>query len=209
MRICLDSLMEQTIPFELIVVDNGSTDASVQVAQEYTRLVFLAEKSKLNAINMGVQKTSGDVVVTVDADCYYPPTFLERLTKHFLDPSIVMVSGSFHNVNMPYITQIIFRIRISFLHFFLFYSPGSATAYRTETFLMVGGYKPVKRPFLRVAWEEQFRFNASITRFGRRVWEPKAHCIHYRPRELCVVCKRDPDSVICVFCKEIETEQRF
>ena len=159
MRTCLDSLMNQTIPFELIVVDNGSVDASVQVAQEYTSLVFSSEKGKLNARNLGVQEASGDVVV---------------------------------------------------MNFFLFYSPGSATAYRTGAFLMAGGYKPVRQPtFTSVAWEELFRFSASITRFGWRIWEPKAYCIHYRPRELCVACMVNGDSTLSVFCKEIETGQRF
>jgi len=210
MRTCLDSLMNQTIPFELIVVDNGSVDASVQVAQEYTSLVFSSEKGKLNARNLGVQEASGDVVVMVDADCQYPRTFLEQITKHFRDPSVVMVSGCFYNVDMPRLTRVAMKLRISLLNFFLFYSPGSATAYKTEAFLMAGGYKPVRQPtFTSVGWEELFRFSASITRFGWRVWEPKAYCIHHRPRELCVACTLNSDSTLCVFCKEIETGQRF
>ena len=209
-RTALDSLKQQTIPFELIVVDNQSTDETAKIAREYTSLVFSVEKGKLNARNLGVQEASGDVVVMVDADCQYPRTFLEQITKHFRDPSIVMVSGCFYNVDMPYLTRIAMKLRISLLNFFLFYSPGSATAYKTEAFLMAGGYKPVRQPtFTSVGWEELFRFSASITRFGWRVWEPKAYCIHYRPRELCVVCMVNGDSALSVFCKEIETGQRF
>ena len=206
----LDSLKQQTIPFELIIIDNESTDRTVEIAREYTSLVFSAEKGKLNARNLGVQEASGDVVVMVDADCHYPPTFLEQITKHFVDPSIVMVSGCFYNVDMPYLTRVTMKLRISLLNFFLFYSPGSATAYRTQVFLEAGGYKPVRQPtFTSVGWEELFRFSASITRFGRRAWEPKAYCIHHRPRELCVACTLNGDSALSIFCKEIETGQRF
>lgn len=209
-HIALDSLKQQTIPFELIVIDNESVDDTVGIAREYTSLVFSAEKGKLNARNLGVQEASGDVVVMIDADCMYPPSFLEQITKHFTTPSVVMVSGFFYNYDSSYLSRIAFKLRTSLLNFFLFYSPGSATAYRTQTFLEAGGYKPVKQPtFTSVAWEELFRFSASITRFGWRVWEPNACCIHYRPRELCVVCMVNGDSALSVFCKEIETGQRF
>lgn len=216
MHKCLDSLKNQTIPFELIVVDSESTDRSAEIANEYTPLVFRSPRGKLNAKNVGVSEASGDVVVMVDADCIYPPNFLERITRHFAEcPCVVMVAGVFHNVDTANKTQKeINKIRIGLRFFFFKYSPGSATAYRRDAFLNVGGYdlNVNQQNFLATAFEEQARFNWRIMRLGRVLYDSSAEAWHLRPRELCQIsCDQCPTKCALVsrFCQEVAEGERF
>lgn len=213
MQIPLESLKNQTVPFELIVVDSESTDRSAEIAREYTSLVFTSPRGKLNAKNRGVLEATGDVVVMVDGDCYYPPNFLETITKHFDCSDVVMVAGLFYNVDgnvQKRISKIIVALR-----FFLFkYSPGSATAYRRDAFLQVGGYDigVNQQDFLSTAFEEQVRFNWRIMHLGKMVYDPSAEALHLRPRELCEmfdgVCPTDYPAV-WQYCQEVAEGERF
>ena len=85
---CLDSIVEQTIdPFEIICIDDASTDTSLEILMNYQKkyrnIVLL--KSKVNqgagnARNMGLQKAIGTYVCFMDADdWYHSPTVLNTL----------------------------------------------------------------------------------------------------------------------------------
>jgi glycosyltransferase involved in cell wall biosynthesis len=58
---------------EVIVVDNGSTDLTGQIARELgAKVVFEAERGYGNAYRAGFEAATGDVIATGDADCTYP-----------------------------------------------------------------------------------------------------------------------------------------
>ncbi|OYD16925.1 hypothetical protein CH330_01265 [candidate division WOR-3 bacterium JGI_Cruoil_03_51_56] len=203
-RTALDSLMQQTVPFELIVVDNDSTDRTVEIAREYTSLVFSAARGVCNARNLGVLKASGEVVVFVDADCYYAPNFLETITHPFNDPNVLLVSG----IWQPYGERMNSVGRLRILAFYLFnYTPGSAVAYRRDAFLAVGGYEPDGISWVKTVWSQEYQINWKLRQLGKFRLVPSAIAGHTRPREACVMCLLDGPEALCKWCEEISVER--
>lgn len=85
---CLDALRRQTLGrdrFEVILVDNGSTDATVAVAEAAAALsagpplrVVSRERCSISAVrNYGAELAQGRVLAFLDADCIPPPGWLE------------------------------------------------------------------------------------------------------------------------------------
>lgn len=86
--LCLESLRKQTdLPLEILVVDDGSTDATVrgvkQFGQGYKRVRLLTQAHLGPAVarNMAAKQTRGKILVFVDADMEFAPDFLVTLTR--------------------------------------------------------------------------------------------------------------------------------
>jgi len=94
----LDGIQQQTIDqVEIIVVDSGSTDRTVDIAQHYPiKLVSIRpeEFSFGRSLNLGCQAASGEFIVIASAHVY--PVYrdwLEQLLKPFADPGVALVYG--------------------------------------------------------------------------------------------------------------------
>ncbi|MCU4140108.1 MAG: Glycosyltransferase [Methanophagales archaeon] len=80
---CLKSLSAQNFPHEIIVVDGGSKDKTVQIADEYADKVFVVrERGIAYARVFGAKNASARLIYTTDADCYAPN---RSLLQHFYD----------------------------------------------------------------------------------------------------------------------------
>ncbi|MDI9620153.1 MAG: glycosyltransferase [Candidatus Nezhaarchaeota archaeon] len=78
----LYSLSRQTFKdFEVIVVDGGSSDATVEVAATCVDKVLVSKCNQSEARNMGVRVSSGDYLVFLDADAYVEHSFLEKVCR--------------------------------------------------------------------------------------------------------------------------------
>lgn len=80
-RKCLRALGTQSYPadrFEILVVDNGSTDDTVAAIREYPRVTLLSESQpgSYHARNAGLAAARGDYVAFTDADCVPSPDWL-------------------------------------------------------------------------------------------------------------------------------------
>ena len=73
--------------FELIVVDDGSTDDSRRIMEsvkdERVRCVFKENGGQLSAFNAGFLKSSGEILCFLDADDMYPPGYLRAVVRMF------------------------------------------------------------------------------------------------------------------------------
>lgn len=83
---CLDSLVSQDFSkdaFEVIVVDNGSTDGTLGIVRSYLAALNLTILSKAGAKisglrNLGAASAKGEMLAFLDSDCLPPPTWLSR-----------------------------------------------------------------------------------------------------------------------------------
>jgi glycosyltransferase involved in cell wall biosynthesis len=96
-RQCLQSLQNQTIPrdqFEIIVVDNGSSDDSVRISRELADKVCIEPDLKVGALrNFGARLAQGEILIFIDADCTLPANWLDRLSQQSLSSNQRLVLG--------------------------------------------------------------------------------------------------------------------
>lgn len=93
-RQCIDSILSQTIRnFELIIVDDGSTDGSGAICEEYTdqriRLYHNKNQGLSEARNFGIQKAHGDYIAFIDSDDWIEPSLFETALKYIGDADIL------------------------------------------------------------------------------------------------------------------------
>ena len=91
---CLAALDQQTIGVEVIVVDNGSSDASAEVAiREGALLVRESTPGIPAAAAAGMDAASTDLIARIDTDTLVPPDWAERVAAAFADPAVDALTG--------------------------------------------------------------------------------------------------------------------
>lgn len=95
---CLDSIARQTVrPAEVIVVDNNSTDETLQIAKSYDFVTVINEKKQHQSYAQyaGFSLAKGDIIGRIDADTVLPETWVEKMLETFeKEPSAIAVTGS-------------------------------------------------------------------------------------------------------------------
>lgn len=102
----LEALDRQTVKgFEVILVDDGSSDSTVSVAKSFNpknfKLAVLAEKHSGPAAqrNRGAEKAKGEILLFTDSDCVPDNDWIREMTSPFSDESIAGVSGAYRTLN--------------------------------------------------------------------------------------------------------------
>ncbi len=86
----LSRLLKVEPSVEVIVVDSGSRDETLKMAQRFTDKVYQISKRGIAAgRNYGAQKAHGDILVFLDTDVTFPKTFPEKLVQTFNDSTVV------------------------------------------------------------------------------------------------------------------------
>ena len=92
---CLDSVFAQTYRnIEVIVVDDGSTDNSLEVLQPYSERILLVQQGNKGvsaARNVGLAKSRGQWIAFLDSDDTWRPEKLQEQSNYFQDPAVGMV----------------------------------------------------------------------------------------------------------------------
>ena len=106
LRKCLDSIIAQTYKnIEIIVVNDGSTDASGQICQEYTqidnRIVYIEKENGglSEARNVGLDKMTGSYVTFIDSDDWAELDYVEILYKKIIEYQADISVGNYYSYN--------------------------------------------------------------------------------------------------------------
>ncbi|MGD1090523.1 MAG: glycosyltransferase family 2 protein [Bryobacteraceae bacterium] len=93
----IESVMRRMPEFvdEVIVVDNGSTDRTSEVAESYGAKVIREDvRGYGRAYKTGFASASGDIIITLDGDQSYPPDAISYLLEAFLHLDVEFLNAS-------------------------------------------------------------------------------------------------------------------
>ncbi len=106
LRNCLDTLTKQLIDdYEIIIVDDGSTDGSLAIAKEYKKLhenikcyTAVKQEGVSQARNFGLLKAKGDYIFFCDSDDYIDVTMLDKMYRGITDTNAEIAVCNICNV---------------------------------------------------------------------------------------------------------------
>ncbi len=173
--------------FEVIVVDDASTDDSVKVIKENFPQVKLIEKRKNTGfgsnVNLGVSHSSGELIFLVNSDASPEEDCLKYILPHFEDPKVFSVScntggnwswakwekGYFWHYSAPKEGDVK-------THETLWASGGSGV-FKKQIWDELGGLDPLYDPFYVEDVDLGYR---AWKRGYKNIWEAKAKVLHYK-----------------------------
>lgn len=146
---CLDSLQRQVAgrDVEILVIDDGSTDNTAEVAGRYggVRVISQANAGPAAARNRGAMESRGAIILFTDDDCVPLPDWLSAMLEPFGDAEVVGAKGVYRTrqtaivarfVQIEYEDRYRRMARHSSIDFVDTYSAG----FRRDRFLEIGGY---------------------------------------------------------------------
>ena len=165
----LNSLCEQTLPgemFEVIVVDNNSTDGIASVvslvnAPYNLRYIFEGRPGRTYALNTGLDAARGSIITVTDDDCVPDPKWLERITTRFEMPEVGLLGGPGLSVYPSEITGDEYRLFLG-RRFFGDFSPYDKLTELKDDNLPLG----LNLSFRRVI-ADNIHFDISLGVFGK------------------------------------------
>lgn len=156
--------LSDEIRSEIIVVDGGSTDATLKIAERYAR-VLQAPKGKANQLNAGARAAHGEILFFVHADMFLPDGTLRAIDRHVnrlgYDGGGFLNEFSSHNARIKRLGRILhleFFNRENTANTFFFGDNGIFIS--KKAFEALGGFKPlpVMEDYdLSVRMREKFR----------------------------------------------------
>lgn len=142
---CLQSLLDldrSNLDLELIVIDNGSKDKTVDIAKEYGAFVWVKPGVKVAALrNYGVTISKGDLLAFVDADCTVSKDWLTQAIQCVNRESADAV-GSFHMIpnEANWIGKTASLVQRNKIGLDVNYIPSGNMLVRRASFSAVGGF---------------------------------------------------------------------
>jgi glycosyltransferase involved in cell wall biosynthesis/uncharacterized membrane protein YbhN (UPF0104 family) len=181
---CLQALQAQTFPsdrYEIIVVDDGSTDRTAEIAQQHgVKLIHQPNAGPAAARNRAAQAARGEILLFTDADCEPFPDWIERMLEPFHNPQVMGAKGVYRTrqrelvarfVQLEYEDRYARMSRYDHIDFVDTYS----AAYRRDLFVANGGFD-VRFPTASVEDQE---FSFRLARQGHRlVFVPQGTVYH-------------------------------
>ncbi|HEY0080871.1 MAG TPA: glycosyltransferase [Pyrinomonadaceae bacterium] len=152
-RDCMEGLLRVEYPnFEVIVVDDGSTDDTAAIVSEYpARLISTENRGLSSARNTGMLAATGEIVAYTDDDARPDPHWLQYLANTFMRTKHAGVGGpNIAPAGDGWIADCVANAPGGPVHVLLSdeeaeHIPGCNMAFRREALLKVGGCDPVYR----------------------------------------------------------------
>jgi cellulose synthase/poly-beta-1,6-N-acetylglucosamine synthase-like glycosyltransferase len=194
----LQAVLSQDFPknqFEVLVVDDGSTDNTKKIVSKFKRvkLISIRHSGPAKARNTGAKLAKGEIIVFTDSDCIPKKNWLKSLVLPFKDKDIVCVAGSYATLNKN-------KLIARFIGFEIEYRHQKMKKFKTIDF--VGSYNCAYKKFIFkkfhgfdesfiVASGEDTELSYRIKDAGYKViFKPKAMVFHPHPDNLLTYIKQ-------------------
>jgi glycosyltransferase involved in cell wall biosynthesis len=185
----LKSLMASDLPkanFEVLVIDDGSKDATVKIARQFKSVKVYARKHGGPAVqrNFGAKNAKGDIVFFTDSDCVASRDLLRKVIEDFQKNDIAGVGGVYKTLNKDSFVARYVGYEIGYRH----EKEGKYTdflgtyccAYKREIFLSFGGFD---EKFLTSSGEDP-ELSFRISRTHRLLMDKRLFVYHPHPATL-------------------------
>ena len=149
---CLRSLVGQktSLKYEVIVVDNNSTDGTLKVARTFKdklnlRIIHEEKQGRGAARARGFKEAKGEIILSADADTIYYPDWIDALVAN-LGGKVVATTTSCQTSDLGFIKDAIFNFvqptaaylyRLIFGHYWL---AGFSFAIKRDVYIKSGGF---------------------------------------------------------------------
>ncbi|MBL7159785.1 glycosyltransferase family 2 protein [Candidatus Microgenomates bacterium] len=174
---CLTALKNQDfkLSYEIIVIDNNSTDKTPQIAQKFgTRVVFEKQKGVIFAKQKGLLSAKAEIIAVCDADTKPPKNWLSTIHQSLNETSVVGVGGpvkvfdgpAWHknHVDLSFsLVKILSKINKGSV-----YLMGNNLAFKKRAFLASGGYD------IRLSMgEDEWGVLKKLKKMGKVIFNPQ------------------------------------
>lgn len=144
---CLRALKNQnvSIPYEIILVDNNSTDETYRIARTYNiRVIKKKRKGNVYALRRGVQEARAPILLLTDADTIVPPFWIHEYVSFFSkNPDAVAAAGPFiYTDGHPLVRWYTQFFHYIFPRMLVRTTIGMNMGFRRKAYERVGGFDP-------------------------------------------------------------------
>lgn len=149
---CIESVLALKYPkkIQTIVIDDGSADSTGKIAKKYpVDYIWVKHGGKSHAMNVGIKKTKGELVATLDSDSFVTPDTLLKMVGYLEQPdtaAVIPVIKIYNNgrmleklQNIEYLYGAFLRKLFTFLNS-LFVVPGPFSLFKKGIFKKLGGF---------------------------------------------------------------------
>jgi len=109
---CIEALLGQEYPderYEIIFVNNNSTDSSADLIRRHPRIKLISERKRgsYSARNRGLQEASGGIIAFTDSDCVPSADWLNEIESAMADPDAGIVIGNYQTAGDSFLLSIL------------------------------------------------------------------------------------------------------